>query len=87
VAITRHQRENRWGVLVLLALGLMISHVDRTSMSAAFADQHLVHEFSLTHVQRGWLGFAMFLVAWPAPDADGLARRPLRREVVICFLL
>jgi len=63
VEITRVERarsENRWGILVLLALGLMISHVDRTSMSAAFADHHFVQEFALTHVQRGWLGSAMF---------------------------
>jgi MFS family permease len=60
VAITRHQCGNRWGVLVLLALGLMISHVDRTSMSAAFADHHFVQEFALTYVERGWLGSAMF---------------------------
>ncbi|MGA9917621.1 MAG: MFS transporter [Paraburkholderia sp.] len=52
--------ENRWGILVLLALGLMISFVDRTSMSAALADRHFVSEFALSHVQRGWLGAAVF---------------------------
>ncbi|TDG10549.1 MFS transporter [Paraburkholderia guartelaensis] len=52
--------ENRWGILVLLALGLMISFVDRTSMSGALADRHFVHEFALTHIERGWLGSAMF---------------------------
>lgn len=52
--------ENRWSILVLLALGLMISFVDRTSMSAALADHQFVHEFTLTHVQRGWLGSAVF---------------------------
>jgi len=50
----------RWGVVVLLALGLMISHADRTSLSAAFADYHFVREFALTHVERGWLGSAIF---------------------------
>ncbi|MDR5755140.1 MULTISPECIES: MFS transporter [unclassified Caballeronia] len=58
--VERARTENRWCILVLLALGLMISHVDRTSMSAAFADRHFVQEFALTHVQRGWLGSAMF---------------------------
>ncbi|WP_240655401.1 MFS transporter [Paraburkholderia phosphatilytica] len=52
--------ENRWGILGLLALGLMISFVDRTSMSAALADHHFVRVFTLTHVERGWLGSAMF---------------------------
>lgn len=52
--------ENRWGIVVLLALGLMISFVDRTSMSAALADHHFVQEFALTHTERGWLASAMF---------------------------
>ncbi|NKJ49860.1 MFS transporter [Burkholderia sp. SG-MS1] len=52
--------ENRWSILILLALGLMISFVDRTSMSAALADHQFVREFTLTHVQRGWLGSAVF---------------------------
>lgn len=52
--------ENRWGILVLLAIGLMISFVDRTSMSTALADHSFVREFGLTHVERGWLGSAVF---------------------------
>src|SRR5579875_582161 len=52
--------ENVWGVLILLALGLMISFVDRTSLSAALADRHLVHEFALTDMQRGWLNATVF---------------------------
>jgi MFS family permease len=89
VAITRHQCGNRWGVLVLLALGLMISHVDRTSMSAAFADHHFVQEFALTYVERGWLGSAMF---W----SYGLLQMPMgwlvdrygvKWPYAICFLM
>jgi MFS transporter, ACS family, D-galactonate transporter len=92
VEITRSRRarpENRWGILVLLALGLMISHVDRTSMSAAFADHRFVQEFALTHVQRGWLGSAMF---W----SYGLLQMPMgwlvdrygvKWPYSICFLL
>lgn len=45
---------------MLLALGLMISFVDRTSMSTALADHHFVREFVLTNVDRGWLGSAVF---------------------------
>jgi MFS transporter, ACS family, D-galactonate transporter len=54
------KRERPWGVVVLLALGLMISFVDRTSLSAALADKAFVHEFALTNVQRGWLNSAVF---------------------------
>ncbi|OLL31562.1 MFS transporter [Burkholderia sp. SRS-W-2-2016] len=52
--------ENPWAILVLLALGLMISFVDRTSLSAALADRHFVREFALTSVERGWLNSAVF---------------------------
>ncbi|CAG9259190.1 MFS transporter [Paraburkholderia caribensis] len=81
--------ENRWGILTLLALGLMISFVDRTSMSAALADHHFVREFALTNVERGWLGSAMF---W----SYGLLQMPMgwlvdrygvKWPYSICFLL
>jgi MFS family permease len=52
--------ENRWAVLVLLALGLMISFVDRTSLSSALADPGFVRGFSLTNVERGWLNSSFF---------------------------
>ncbi len=89
---TRRQEarpENRWVILVLLALGLMISFVDRTSMSAALADHHFVREYGLTHVERGWLGSAMF---W----SYGLLQMPMgwlvdrygvKWPYSICFLL
>lgn len=42
-----------WGVLALLTLGLLISFIDRTSLSAALADKHFVQEFALSSVERG----------------------------------
>jgi MFS family permease len=81
--------ENPWGILVLLSLGLLISFVDRTSLSAALADKTFVHEFSLTSVQRGWLNSAVF---W----SYGLAQMPMgwlvdrygvKRPYSICFLV
>lgn len=45
---------------MLLALGLLISFVDRTSLSAALADRSFVREFALTSVERGWLNSAVF---------------------------
>ncbi|SIT43860.1 Major facilitator superfamily MFS_1 [Paraburkholderia ribeironis] len=51
---------NPWSVLVLLALGLLISFVDRTSLSSALADHSFIREFALTSVQRGWLNSAVF---------------------------
>jgi len=52
--------ENRWAILVLLALALMISFVDRTSLSSALADKGFVGEFALSSVERGWLNSAFF---------------------------
>ena len=52
--------ENPWGVLILLALGLMISFVDRTSLSSALADKGFIRHFALTDVDRGWLNSAFF---------------------------
>jgi len=49
-----------WGILALLTLGLLISFIDRTSLSSALADKHFVAEFALTSVDRGWLNSAFF---------------------------
>lgn len=51
---------NPWGILALLALGLLISFVDRTSLSSALADKSFVEHFALTSVERGWLNSAFF---------------------------
>ncbi|MDY0749134.1 MFS transporter [Paucibacter sp. R3-3] len=50
----------RWVVLALLSLGVLISFVDRTSISAALADHEFVRQFSLSSVDRGWLNAAFF---------------------------
>ncbi|WP_434109871.1 MFS transporter [Paraburkholderia caffeinilytica] len=81
--------DNRWGILVLLALGLMISFVDRTSMSAALADHRFVREFLLTHVERGWLGSAVF---WSygilqIPMGWLVDRYGVKWPYAICFVL
>ncbi|MEC5404631.1 MFS transporter [Paraburkholderia sp. MPAMCS5] len=86
---TAPRPENRWAILVLLAFGLMISFVDRTSMSTALADRHFVQEFALTHVERGWLGSAMF---WSygllqMPMGWLLDRYGVKWPYSICFLL
>jgi MFS family permease len=58
--LKRSKPENPWLILVLLALGLLISFVDRTSLSSALADKGFVREFALTSVERGWLNSAFF---------------------------
>jgi len=49
-----------WGVLALLTAGLLISFIDRTSLSSALADKAFIREFALTSVDRGWLNSAFF---------------------------
>jgi MFS family permease len=78
-----------WSILALLALGLLIAFVDRTSLSSALADKNFVAEFALTSVERGWLNSAFF---W----SYGLMQMPMGWVVdrygvkwpyTICFLL
>lgn len=85
----RPMTENRWGVLILLSFGLMISFVDRTSLSAALADRHFTDGFALTNVERGWLNSTVF---W----SYGLVQIPMgwlvdrygvKRPYSICFAL
>ncbi|MDH7798836.1 MULTISPECIES: MFS transporter [unclassified Beijerinckia] len=49
-----------WTVLTLLTFGLLISFVDRTSLSSALADKNFVDYFVLNSVDRGWLNSAFF---------------------------
>lgn len=51
---------SRWLILALLAIGVLISFVDRTSVSSALADQAFIKEFALTSVDRGWVNSAFF---------------------------
>jgi MFS family permease len=50
----------RWAVLTLLALGVLISFVDRTSISATLADADFIRHFALNDVDRGWINAAFF---------------------------
>ncbi|MFG6440368.1 MFS transporter [Pelomonas margarita] len=49
-----------WVVLGLLMAGLLISFIDRTSLSSALADKHFIEQFALSSVDRGWLNSAFF---------------------------
>jgi MFS family permease len=58
--IKRAAPERPWLIVVLLALGQMISFIDRTSLSSALADHGFVQQFGLSSVERGWLSSAFF---------------------------
>jgi ACS family D-galactonate transporter-like MFS transporter len=51
---------SRWTILALLAIGVLISFIDRTSISSALADHNFVREFNLSSVDRGWVNAAFF---------------------------
>jgi MFS family permease len=50
----------RWLVLLLLSIGVMISFVDRTSISSALALPAFKRHFGLSDVDRGWVSSAFF---------------------------
>ncbi|MDR5832300.1 MFS transporter [Caballeronia sp. LP006] len=87
--MSRPKSENRWLIVVLLALGLMISFVDRTSLSAALADRHFVREFALSSMQRGWLNSAVFWSygACQMPMGWLVDRYGVKWPYTLCFLL
>jgi len=83
------QNARIWVVLALLTLGLLISFIDRTSLSSALADKHFIEAFALTSVDRGWLNSAFF---W----AYGLMQLPMgwlvdrygvKWPYTVCFLV
>ncbi|WP_321954975.1 MFS transporter [Paraburkholderia bannensis] len=51
---------NRWGILALLAVGVLTSFIDRTSISSVLADSAFIRHFALTNVDRGWINSAFF---------------------------
>ena len=85
----RSGAENPWSILVLLALGLLISFVDRTSLSAALADKSFVREFALTSVERGWLNSVFFWSygLFQMPMGWVVDRYGVKWPYAICFVL
>jgi sugar phosphate permease len=79
----------RWLVLFLLATGVLIAFVDRTSISSALADPPFIRHFGLSDLDRGWLNSAFF---W----SYGLVQIPMgwlvdrygvKIPYTICFIL
>lgn len=50
----------RWAVLAVLALGVLIAYIDRTSISATLAHPAFIRHFALDDVDRGWVNAAFF---------------------------
>jgi len=60
VGVNAPTGDGRWAILALIALGALISFVDRTSMSAAIAAPAFKQHFALSSIDRGWVNSAFF---------------------------
>lgn len=80
---------NHWFILGLLALGVLISFVDRSSISSALADASFVARFSLTSVDRGWINAAFFWSygLFQVPMGWVADRYGVKWPYAICFAL
>ena len=80
---------SRWVVLGLLALGVMISFLDRTSISTALADKGLIQEFGLSSTDRGWINAAFFWSygLFQVPMGWVADRYGVKWPYAICFAL
>jgi ACS family D-galactonate transporter-like MFS transporter len=79
----------RWFVLALLALGVLIAFVDRTSISSALADPPFKAHFHLSDTDRGMIG-AMFFWSYgliQIPMGWLVDRYGAKTPYTICFAL
>ncbi|MBC2664231.1 MFS transporter [Novosphingobium flavum] len=78
-----------WGVLALLAVGVMIAYADRSSIASAIADKGFTQHFALTSVERGWIGSAFFwsYAAACIPAGWVVDRYGVKIPYAICFAL
>ncbi len=79
----------RWTVLGLLAIGVLIAFVDRTSISSALADAPFKRHFALSNTDRGMIG-AMFFWSYglvQIPAGWAVDRYGVKTPYTICFAL
>lgn len=79
----------RWAILFLLAAGVLIAFVDRTSISSALAEPAFVKYFGMSDVDRGSLNAAFF---WSyglvqIPMGWVVDRYGVKWPYTVCFLL
>jgi len=79
----------RWAVLGLLAIGVLIAFVDRTSISSAIASRAFAAHFGMSDVDRGWVSSAFF---WSyglvqVPMGWVVDRYGVKLPYTLCFVL
>jgi MFS family permease len=85
----RHGAFGSWTILALLAVGVLISFIDRTSISSALADPEFVREFALSSVDRGWVNAAFFwsYAVFQIPMGYVADRYGVKWPYALCFAL
>src|SRR6218665_620236 len=79
----------RWSILFLLAIGVLIAFLDRTSISTAMADPPFKAHFHLSDTDRGMIG-AMFFWSYglvQVPMGWLVDRYGVKTPYTICFCL
>ena len=79
----------RWPILVLLSIGVLISFVDRTSISAALTVPAFKAHFQLSNVDRGWINSAFFwsYAVMQIPLGWAVDRYGVKWPYAACFAL
>jgi MFS transporter, ACS family, D-galactonate transporter len=79
----------RWSILGLLALGVLISFIDRTSISSTLADADFIRHFALTDLDRGWINAAFFWSygVFQVPMGWVADRYGVKWPYAVCFVL
>jgi MFS family permease len=77
----------RWGILILLSLGVLIAYADRSSISAAIANDGFIKHFAINDLQRGWVGAAFFwsYALAQIPMGWTVDRYGVKTPYAICF--
>ena len=78
-----------WAILLLLSVGVMISFIDRTSLSAAMAVEDFKVSFHLSDIDRGWINSAFFwtYALLQIPMGWIVDRYGVKWPFAICFAL
>jgi ACS family D-galactonate transporter-like MFS transporter len=79
----------RWWILVLLSVGVLISFIDRTSISAALTVPAFKTQFHLSDIDRGWINSAFFwsYAVLQIPLGGVVDRYGVKWPYALCFAL
>ena len=79
----------RWGILLLLSVGVLISFVDRTNISSAMTVVPFKKLFHLSNIDRGWINSVFFwsYAVMQLPLGWVVDRWGVKLPYTICFVI